>query len=49
MSRPNVVYWGEVQRIMADAWNEIVAGGAPVQETLDRYQEQLEQAQQDEG
>jgi trehalose transport system substrate-binding protein len=48
-ARPNVVYWGEVQRIMADAWNEIVSGGAPVQETLDRYQEQLEQARQDEG
>jgi trehalose transport system substrate-binding protein len=40
--RPNVVYWGEIQRIMADAWNEVVAGGAPVQETLDRYQEQID-------
>jgi trehalose transport system substrate-binding protein len=43
-ARPNVVYWGEVQRIMADAWSEIVAGGADAQEALDRYQEQLEQA-----
>jgi trehalose transport system substrate-binding protein len=44
-SRPNVTYWGEVQRIMADAWNEIVQRGAPVQETLDRYQQQIEQLQ----
>jgi trehalose transport system substrate-binding protein len=43
-ARPNVVYWGEVQRIMADAWNEIVSGGADPQEALDRYQDQLEQA-----
>ncbi len=46
-ARPNVVYWGEVQRIMADAWSEIVAGGADAQETLDRYQDQLEQARED--
>jgi trehalose transport system substrate-binding protein len=44
-ARPNVVYWGEVQRIMADAWNEIIQQGEPVQETLDRYQEQIEQLQ----
>jgi trehalose transport system substrate-binding protein len=45
-ARPNVVYWGEVQRIMADAWAEIVAGGADAQEALDRYQEQLDQARE---
>lgn len=46
MARPNVVYWGQVQQIMADAWSEIVAGGADVQSTLDGYQEQIEQEQQ---
>lgn len=42
-ARPNVVYWGQVQQIMADAWNEIVAGGADVQSTLDGYQQRIEE------
>jgi len=48
-ARPNVVYWREVERIMSDAWSEIVSGGAPVKETLDRYQQQVEQVKQQGG
>ncbi|HEV2107958.1 MAG TPA: extracellular solute-binding protein [Thermomicrobiales bacterium] len=40
--RPNVTYWPEVERILTDAFNDIVTGGAPVEETLDRYQEEIE-------
>jgi trehalose transport system substrate-binding protein len=39
--RPNVVYWTDVENILSDAFNDIVSNGADVQETLDRYQEQI--------
>lgn len=48
-ARPNEVYWGEVQRIMGDAWNEIVSGGGDVKSGLDKYQGQLEQAKKAAG
>jgi trehalose transport system substrate-binding protein len=48
-ARPNVVYWGDVQRIMGDAWTEVVAGGAAVKPALDKYQAQLEAAKQKAG
>ncbi len=42
-ARPNVVYWGQVQQIMADAWKEIVEDGADVEETLNSYQERIDE------
>lgn len=42
-ARPNVVYWGAVQGIMADAWQRIVENGEDVEEVLNEAQEQLEQ------
>lgn len=48
-ARPNVVYWGDVQRIMGDAWTEIVAGGGAVKPALDKYQGQLDQAKKQAG
>jgi trehalose transport system substrate-binding protein len=41
-ARPNVVYWGAVQGIMADAWQRIVENGEDVEESLNDAQEQLE-------
>jgi trehalose transport system substrate-binding protein len=43
--RPNVTYWGEVERILTDAFNDIVTNEAPVQETLDRYQQEIDALQ----
>lgn len=40
--RPNVTYWGEVERILTDAFNDIVTDGAEVQPTLDGYQQEIE-------
>lgn len=48
-ARPNVVYWTEVQRIMGDAWNEVVQGSGNIKQGLDKYQAQLEQAKQKAG
>ncbi len=39
--RPNVVYWRDVENILTNAFNDIVGGGADIQETLDRYQEEI--------
>ncbi len=43
-ARPNVVYWGEVERILSDAFRDIVTNKQPVQPSLARYQAQIEQA-----
>jgi trehalose transport system substrate-binding protein len=43
-ARPNVVYWGEVERILSDAFRDVVTNRQPVQPTLARYQAQIEQA-----
>lgn len=40
--RPNVTYWVDVENILTNAFNDIVTGGAPVQETLDRYQGEID-------
>lgn len=42
-ARPNVTYWGEVENILTDAFNDIVTGGKEVQPTLDSYQQQIDQ------
>lgn len=39
--RPNVTYWTDVENILTNAFNDIVTNGAPVAETLDRYQEEI--------
>ncbi len=44
--RPNVTYWGEVENILTNAFNDIVTNGQPVQETLDRYQGEIDTAAQ---
>lgn len=41
-SRPNLVYWTDVENILSDAFNDIVTGGADVVETLDRYQGEID-------
>jgi trehalose transport system substrate-binding protein len=43
-ARPNVVYWGEVERILSDAFRDVVTNKQPVQPTLARYQAQIDQA-----
>jgi trehalose transport system substrate-binding protein len=40
--RPNVAYWIDVENILSNAFNDIVTGGAPVAETLDRYQGEID-------
>jgi trehalose transport system substrate-binding protein len=40
--RPNVTYWIDVENILSNAFNDIVTGGAPVAETLDRYQGEID-------
>lgn len=40
--RPNVTYWTDVENILTDTFNDIVSNGANVQETLDKYQEQID-------
>jgi trehalose transport system substrate-binding protein len=40
--RPNVTYWTDVENILTNAFNDIVTGGAPVAETLDRYQGEID-------
>jgi trehalose transport system substrate-binding protein len=42
-ARPNITAWLEVERILSDAFNDVVTGGQPVQETLQRYQQQIQQ------
>lgn len=41
--RPNVTYWTDVENILTNAFNDIVTNGAPVAETLDRYQGEIDQ------
>ncbi len=40
--RPNVTYWTDVENILTSAFNDIVSNGAPVAETLDRYQGEID-------
>lgn len=41
-ARPNVTYWGDVENILTNAFNDIVTGGAEVASTLDRYQGEID-------
>jgi trehalose transport system substrate-binding protein len=43
-ARPNVVYWGEVERVLSDAFRDVVVNKQPAVPTLARYQAQIEQA-----
>jgi trehalose transport system substrate-binding protein len=42
--RPNVTYWGKVETILSDAFNDIVTNGKDVQSTLADYQGKIDQA-----
>jgi trehalose transport system substrate-binding protein len=42
--RPNVVYWGDVERVLSDAFRDVVTGKQPAGPTLVRYQREIEQA-----
>jgi trehalose transport system substrate-binding protein len=42
--RPNLVYWGDVERILGDAFGDVVAGQQPAAPTLARYQQEIDQA-----
>lgn len=42
-ARPNVTYWGEVEKVLTDAFNDIVTNGREVQPTLDSYQQKIDQ------
>jgi trehalose transport system substrate-binding protein len=44
--RPQVDFWAQVDRALTGAFREIVYEGQPVQATLDRYHEELQQARQ---
>lgn len=41
-SRPNLVYWTDVENILSNAFNDIVTSGADIAETLDRYQAEID-------
>lgn len=40
--RANVPYWTEFDKLFNDAFEEIVINGEPVEETLDRYHDEME-------
>jgi trehalose transport system substrate-binding protein len=42
--RPNVTYWGKVETILTDAFNDIVTDGKDVTSTLADYQGKIDQA-----
>lgn len=42
--RPNVVYWGEVERVLGEAFRDVVIDKQPAAPTLARYQAEIEQA-----
>jgi len=42
--RPNVTYWGKVETILTDAFNDIVTNGKDVTSTLADYQAKIDQA-----
>ena len=42
--RPNLTYWGQVETILGDAFNDIVTNGKDVQSTLDEYQSKIDEA-----
>ena len=46
LPRPQVPQWREVERALVGAFREIVYDGQAVQQTLDRYHQQVQQAGQ---
>jgi trehalose transport system substrate-binding protein len=44
--RPRVAYWAQLDRALTGAFRDIVYDGKPVQATLERYHQQLQQARQ---
>ena len=42
--RPNVTYWGEIETILSNAFNDVVTGGQNVKDTLERYQQEIDKA-----
>jgi trehalose transport system substrate-binding protein len=46
LPRPQVRYWAQVDRALTGAFRDIVYDGQPVQATLDRYHQQVQQARQ---
>ena len=42
-ARPNVTYWLEVERILSDAFNDVVTGGSRSRRRCTRYQQQIQQ------
>jgi trehalose transport system substrate-binding protein len=42
--RPQIDYWGQVDRALTGAFRDIVYDGRPVEETLERYHRELAQA-----
>jgi len=42
--RPNLTYWGQVETILSDAFNDIVNSGKDVKSTLADYQAKIDQA-----
>jgi trehalose transport system substrate-binding protein len=45
--RANVPYWTEFDKLFNDAFEEIVINGEPVEETLDRYHEEMERVKEE--
>src|SRR5262249_39415147 len=43
--RPNLTYWPQVENILSNAFNDVVTRGAPVKDTLDRYQQEIDKLQ----
>jgi trehalose transport system substrate-binding protein len=43
-ARPNVVHWGDVERVLGDAFRDVVVNRQSPQPTLARYQREIEQA-----
>ena len=47
--RPNVNYWSTVDRALNDAFKEIVLNGAPVEETLNKYHNTIQEAKKEQN
>ena len=43
-ARPNVTYWGQVETVLSNAFNDIVTSGQDVKDTLEKYQQEIDKA-----
>ncbi|HWV23291.1 MAG TPA: extracellular solute-binding protein [Thermomicrobiales bacterium] len=43
-ARPNVTYWGDIETILTNAFNDIVSSDAGVADTLKKYQDEIDKA-----